>query len=232
MLNTGDAHFDFGDVFMAQPIPDVAIPVVFPDFLIRVDTPPVQIGVPDLPFIDIPRVPDRINVPGSRQKVPYLGHAGALFFEGVSGTTKYYEYGRYDAASLGIVRKVSAPNVVMAGARPTKPSLLALLARISRASGQGGRILGAYIPLAPGMYRNMLAYAEKRLKENTNSGRTPYDLIFNSCNHFMKETCNAGYAGLPPVIIPNPAGYIQLVRQSFPTLDYSSAGITVPSLGY
>ena len=217
---------------MAQPIPDVAIPVVFPDFLIRVDTPPVEIDLPDLPLIDIPRLPDRIKIPGSRQKAPYLGHAGALFFEGASGTTKYYEYGRYDAAALGIVRKIAMPNVALAAARPTKTTLLALLAKVSRSSGQGGRILGAYIPLAPGMYRNMLTFAEKRLKDNTNAKRTPYDLFFNSCNHFMKETCNAGYAGLPPVIIPNPVGYIHLVRQSFATLDYSSVGITVPSLGY
>lgn len=124
------------------------------------------------------------------------------------------------------------PNLTMTGARPTKASLLALLAKVARSSGQGGRILGAYIPLAPGMFRKMLAYAEKRLKENTNSKRSPYDIIFNSCNHFMKETCNAGYAGLPSVVIPNPAGYIYLVRQSFPLLDYSSASITVPSLGY
>ncbi len=217
---------------MSQPIPDVAIPVVFPDFLVTVDTPPVNIGVPDLPFIDIPGIPDRVNIPGSKQKVPYLGHAGALFFEGVSGTTKYYEYGRYDTAALGIVRKVTVPNVKMNTARPTKESLFALLAKVSSSSRQPGRILGAYIPLAPGMYRNMLAYAEKRLKENTNPKRNAYDLFFNSCNHFMKETCNAGYAGLPPVAIPNPAGYIQLVRQSFPTLDYSSTGLKVPSLGY
>jgi hypothetical protein len=217
---------------MSQPIPDVAIPVVFPDFLIRVDTPPVNVGVPDLPFIDIPGIPDRVKIPGSQQKVPYLGHAGALFFEGVSGMTKYYEYGRYDSAALGIVRKVTVPNVKMNTARPTKESLFALLTKVSRSSGQGGRIVGAYIPLAPGMYHNMLAYAEKRLKENTNPKRNPYDLFLNSCNHFMKGTCNAGYAGLPPVAIPNPAGYIHLVRQYFPNLDYSSTALKVPSLGY
>jgi hypothetical protein len=217
---------------MAQPIPDVSIPVVFPDYLIAVDTPPVNISIPDLPFIDIPGVPDRVKIPKSHQKVPYLGHAGVLFFEGASGMTKYYEYGRYDPAALGIVRNISVPNLKMNAAHPTKESLLALLARVSRSSGQGGRILGAYISLVPGAYSKMLAYANKRLRDNTNKMREPYDLLMNSCNHFMKETCNAGGAGLPSVVIPNPAGYIHLVRQSFPELDYSSAGIKVPSLGY
>jgi hypothetical protein len=63
---------------------DVAIPIVFPDYRIQVDTPEFGFTVPDL----LPRVnvlPARLSLPASRQRVPYLGHAGILFIDGSSG---------------------------------------------------------------------------------------------------------------------------------------------------
>ncbi|MEP7364906.1 MAG: hypothetical protein ABI972_16765 [Acidobacteriota bacterium] len=216
---------------MAQ-VADVAIPVVFPDYLIAVDTPQTSIPIPDLPFFDIPGIPKQITIPKSHNKVPFLGHGGALFFQGSTGTTKYYEYGRYDPAALGLVRKVSVPNVKMTGENPDRASLAALLAKVSRSSGQNGRILGAYISLPGGAYTKMLAYADKRLAENTNPKRAPYELLSNSCNTFMQQVCVAGGASMPAILLPNPAGYIRLVRMSFPVLDYAGGIVTVPALGY
>jgi len=40
----------------------------------------------------------------------------------------------------------------------------------------------------------MLRYAQRRLGENTNPRRTPYDLFSNSCLHFAKAVADAGGA--------------------------------------
>ena len=86
---------------------DFAVPIVFPDYLIRVDTPPIHIDVPDW----LPNIPNDIRIPGTTNRLPYLGHAGILFFNGRGGLTKYYEYGRYDRAALGLVRRHMISNV-------------------------------------------------------------------------------------------------------------------------
>lgn len=79
---------------------DLAIPIVFPDYLISVDTPAINVQVPNgLPWFDV--LPDRIRIPSGRKKLPYLGHAGILFANGQSGVTRYFEYGRYDPAAAG-----------------------------------------------------------------------------------------------------------------------------------
>jgi len=77
-----------------SPMPDVVIPIVFPDYLISVNTPTTRLPIPDLwPWGDI--LPDDVEVPATRNRLPELGHAGVLFISGARGTTKYYEYGRW-----------------------------------------------------------------------------------------------------------------------------------------
>lgn len=214
-----------------MPNNDVVIPVVFPDYLIHVDTPAVNIPLPNVPYFD---TPSRITIPGTSQRVPYLGHAGVAFFDGTRGTTKYFEYGRYPpAGALGLTRRVSMPDVSISGSgAPTRTTLTALLRTISNSSGQRGRVVGAYIQLPPGAFSLMLTYANARVAENSNSRRTPYDLFTHSCNHFMQQVAVAGGASMPPVIPPQPAGYIQVVRLMHPTLDYAGGVVTVPSIGY
>lgn len=76
-------------------MPDIAIPIVFPDYLIAVNTPKTRLQIPDLlPGLDI--LPDDIEIPETKNKFPELGHAGILFINGINGTIKYYEYGRYN----------------------------------------------------------------------------------------------------------------------------------------
>jgi hypothetical protein len=154
-----------------------------------------------------------------------LGHAGILFFNGQSGVTKYYEYGRYDPAALGLVRKQSVPDVRFgADGRPKAASMSAVLAKISRLSGQNGKIVGAYIELDAGAYDRMLKYANTQMALNSSSTRPPYELLSHSCMHFMKDTAKAGGAAMPMVIDPRPAGYIDRVRGDFPDLDFSIKG--------
>ena len=121
---------------------DVAIPIVFPDYTIAVKSKAVVIRIPDLlPKIDI--LPRQIKIPKQSHHLPYLGHAGVLFIEGESGLTRYYEYGRYDPAELGETRKRSVPDVKMGkNGRPTRKTLAATLADVSRKAGQHGRIEG------------------------------------------------------------------------------------------
>ncbi len=206
---------------------DVAIPIVFPDFLISVPTPAVTVDVPDLlPWADV--LPDRITIPATKQKLPYLGHAGILFFQGSSGLTKYFEYGRYDPAAKGLVRQQAISDVKMASnGRVTQKSLDRVLSEVSLKSGQGGKISGAYIELDPGAFIKMLACASHRMKSNSDPHRTPYELLSNSCLHFMKEVAEAGGAGMPQVIAPQPAGYIVQVRMQENDLDYARLGHVV-----
>lgn len=42
---------------------------------------------------------------------PLTGHAGVLLIDNKTGSTKYYEYGRY-GGSLGKTRNISVPNVM------------------------------------------------------------------------------------------------------------------------
>lgn len=200
---------------------DLAIPIVFPDYLIAVATPP-SLKVPDLlPGIDL--LPDRLALPAVEARVPELGHAGILLVEGSSGFTKYYEYGRYDAAKRGAVKKRTIRDVKMQrDGQPTHDSLAYTLSQISAIAGQNGRIRAAYIA-APGSYGLMLDYCQRREAESKNPKRRPYNLFSNSCVHFMSETLAAGNIKLPTMIDPRPNSYIEELRRMHPKLDYTKS---------
>lgn len=84
---------------------DLAVPIAYPDFKARSDE--IQSDVPS-------------------------GHAGILFASGGTGTTLYFEYGRYDPPqNLGLVRRVPIPNV--APGRLTVASLKPAFRRLSQA---------------------------------------------------------------------------------------------------
>lgn len=201
-------------------MPDIVIPIVFPDYLISVNIPETRLSIPDLlPGFDI--LPDDVEIPATRNKFPELGHAGVLFIHGDRGTTKYYEYGRYNGPK-GMVRKLTIRNVNTQRGHPTKTSLSYTLSQISVKSGQGGRISGAYIE-APNQYAAMLKYAQKRHLENKNPARKPYDMLSNSCNHFMKEVLQAAEVKIPFLLDPRPNSYIEEIRADYQDLDYSKA---------
>ena len=136
-----------------------------------------------------------------KHKVQYLGHAGVLFIEGQSGLTRYYEYGRYDPAALGLTQRHVVRDVEIGrNGRPTMKSLATTLADVSRKAGQRGRIEGAYIELDSPAFIRMDGHAKARMKENANRKRAPYALLSNSCLHFMKSTVEAGGTTLPMVL--------------------------------
>jgi hypothetical protein len=199
---------------------DVVIPIVYPDYRIAVSTPAKTIKLPKA--LSKRGLPSQITIPAQKQKLPYLGHAGVLFINGKSGLTKYYEYGRYDAAALGWTRKVTVPDVkIDKSGKPTEKSLASTLAVISTKAGQNGRISAAYIEIKDGKFKDMLVYAEKRVSQNNNSKRDPYTLVANSCMHFSKEVAEAGGATIPWILDPRPNSFIGEVQSEHPALEFS-----------
>jgi hypothetical protein len=199
---------------------DAVIPIVFPDYLIAVNTPPIKIKIPDvLPWIDV--MPDHYAVAATKNKVPELGHAGVLLIEGKTGVTRYYEYGRYDPAGLGLTRSVRVSNVgIDKEGRPTMATLKQVLREISTKAGHGGRISGVYVE-TPGKFPDMEKYARSRLSDNKNPKRVPYNLTSNSCITFAKEVAEAGGVATPWMLDPRPNSYIGEFQADFPDVQYN-----------
>jgi len=178
-------------VNFVDPLGQDAIAIVFPDY--RIATPAGRVGG--------------------------LGHAGILLIDPKTGLTKYYEYGRYDALGLGEVRNKSVPNVNSCEAEaPSGKSLQKVLGAISRQSGHGGRIKGAYV--RDDNFEAMNKYAQQRMAENSNPERVPYGIISNNCGTFMKDVLDAGGVDTPWMIDPRPNSYIDELRDEFPPIDF------------
>ena len=136
-------------------------------------------------------------------KIGGLGHAGVLLIDNKTGVTKQYEYGRYDKENKGFVRKVTISNVVIGkDGKPTLKSLNKVLRQISKKSGHGGRIDGAYI--ISDKFKEMNDYAKSKLKENSNPDRKPYSLFDNNCGTFAADVINQDETVDQPWIV-NPA---------------------------
>jgi len=192
---------------------DVCVPIVFTEY---------KIAVPHAK-VDLPKFINKLGIADieTPKKLNDLGHAGCLFIRGADGLSKYYEYGRYDPENKGLTRKQRIPDVTLTKAgRLQWPSLQAVLHTISFKAGQGGVITAAWIA-APGKFAAMLDYAEKRVKENMDKGREPYDLLFNSCNHFMKGVMEAAGLRTPLMVDKRPVSYIKEIRDLYPDLDYT-----------
>jgi hypothetical protein len=205
-----------------KPRQDAAIPIVFPDYRITVETPEFAVTVPDLiPWGNV--LPDRLKIPRAKTKVENLGHAGILIIEGSTGRTRYYEYGRYDPAQRGWTRQWAVADVTIGkSGRPTRKSLEKTLSQISVKAGLSGRITGAYIELAPGAFLKMDGYATARIRANADAKREPYSLLGNSCLNFMKEVAEVGGARMPLTVAPHPAGYVVLLQMLQPDLSYDA----------
>ena len=193
---------------------DAVIPIVFPDYKITVEVPPQKVDI--LPWFEF----DDFTTPGYKDKFSNLGHAGVMFINGNTGLTKYYEYGRYDSAALGLVRRVPIPDAKASNGAIELESLKAPLRKISLVAGQTGRIQGVYIEVE-NKFGDMLKYAEDRKRQNNNPARRPYDLTDNSCIHFTKEVTKAAGVETPWMLDPRPNSYIGEFRSDYPDLDYS-----------
>lgn len=205
---------------------DVVIPIVFPDYKITIEIQQAEVDV--FPWVKF----DNFTTPAFKEKVSNLGHAGVLFINGKTGTTKYYEYGRYDQPEeLGIVVKArNLPDAKIIDGRIDLVSLKKTLSFISRVSGQSGRIQGVYIETG-GKYDAMLKHAELRKSQNSVPKRRPYDILNNSCIHFVKEITEIAGVSTPWMIDPRPNSYIGEFRDDFPDLDYKNSTLVIEGVG-
>lgn len=192
---------------------DTCVPIAFTEYRIAIPTAKV-----DLPkFMNDRGIAD-FNTPGQMSD---LGHAGCLFIKGASGLTRYYEYGRYDSAALGLARRQSLPDLRLdRGGQPVWASLKDVLGAISTKAGKGGLISAAWIA-APGRFDAMQAYADKRMADNRLATRIPYSLFRNSCLHFMKGVMDAAGIRTPILVDPRPVSYIDEIKAIHTPLDFN-----------
>ena len=205
---------------------DVVIPIVFPDYKVTVEVQKTKVDV--FPWTTF----DDFHIPAYTDRISNLGHAGILFASGKTGTTKYYEYGRYDPPkNLGLVVKArNLPDVVIKNGKIELASLKKPLSFISRISGQSGRVQGVYIQVE-NKYEAMLGYAELRKSQNALPNRTPYHLITNSCIHFVKEITKKAEVATPWMVDPRPNSYMGKFRDDFPDLDYKNDVLKIEGVG-
>lgn len=159
-----------------------------------------------------------------------LGHSGVLLIDNKTGSTKYYEYGRYQTSdgTKGRVRNVIVPDVVMGeNGMPTPESLNKVLSKISDQSGQGGNIEGAYVK--SDKFKEMNNYAVEKLNESNigqkgyNKDREPYSLAGNNCATFasdvLKQDKDVNVSG---TIINTPSKIAGSYRSNYDKVDYTS----------
>ncbi|HMS29874.1 MAG TPA: RHS repeat-associated core domain-containing protein [Saprospiraceae bacterium] len=167
-----------------------------------------------------------------------LGHAGVLLIDNKKGLTKYYEYGRYDTkdGTKGRVRTISMSNVKIGeDGKPTQESLNKVLEQISKKSGQGGKIEGAYVE---GDFKTMNDYAQSKLKESNpqyneyDKEREPYSLTGNNCATFscdvLKQDPEAK-KNAPWIFNPTPNNVAEEYQDNFPKVNYDPKTKTTTS---
>ena len=205
---------------------DILIPIVFPDYKVTIEFKESEVDI--FPWMKM----DNFKTPSFKSKLSNLGHAGVLFINGRNGTSKYYEYGRYDPPeNLGLVRKArNLPNVRVSSAGIDFSTLKATLSSISKVSGDSGRIEGAYIEVN-NKYNEMLQHAEHRKAQNATASRKAYDTATNNCMHFVKEISEKAGVPTPWMVDPRPNSYISEFRSSFPDLDFKNGLLEIEGKG-
>ncbi|QLE84788.1 hypothetical protein FLM48_06635 [Shewanella sp. Scap07] len=193
---------------------DILIPIVFPDYKIIVDTPRTDVDI--FPWVNF----DNFTIRKSSQQISNLGHAGILLINGVSGLTKYYEYGRYDyPEKIGVVRRVPVPNVKTGVDGVDLNSLVPVLKKVSNKAGKGSRVEGVFLEAA-GVFEKLNQRVAAQKSQNSNPARKKYDLTKNSCIHFVKRLVEAAGKETPWMIDPRPNSYIGEFRDEYRDLDF------------
>lgn len=137
-------------------------------------------------YVDYPDYP--ITIPGTKTKLE-LGHAAVIAVDEKTGTTKYFEYGRYDS-DFGQVKQRVVPNLVMSNGQPTQASLQNLYSYISTNYGKSGAVNPTYNTDSD--YQKIVNYA---LKLQSDTGRESYSwnpLSPNTCKTFAGNAIDAG----------------------------------------
>jgi hypothetical protein len=193
---------------------DYVIPLVFPDYKIRIDGYQATLFGRKLTIPDV--------------SAPYLGHAGVLIINGKNGQSKYYEYGRYPGPGpAGRVRVGNIPDVVLNdGGAITESSLKKTLRHISSKHGQSGDITG--IVLRGAVFDKALSWLKEKEAENTKTTRKEYDLGNHNCITFATDLAEAVGFSIPRRFLAVvPTTYMMQFQISEPDLDYTFATDTL-----
>lgn len=150
-------------------------------------------------------------------KIGGLGHGGVLLIDNKTGTTKYYEFGRYDKEGKGIVRNIPISDVKIGkDGMPTQKSLDKVMKQISEKAGQSGRIEGAYVK--SDRFKEMNDYAQKKMKDNTNPNRKDYSLTSNNCGTFAADVVKQDEdvkKDAPIIVDPRPNSIVGEYQDNF-----------------
>ena len=93
--------------------------------------------------------------------------------------------------------------------RPTQQSLDKLMKAVSKNSGQGGKVDGAYFDYSDKQTADMNKSMESKMAQNSNPDREPYDLTSNNCATFCIDTLKAGGKDVPDPLIDLPNSVIK-----------------------
>lgn len=131
-------------------------------------------------------------------KLP-LGHAGSLLIDNATGHTKYYEFGRYDKNTSGVIgagldkadgniRNVPVSDAVIGkDGKPTQDSLAKIYGELSAKTGKGKPVEADYVEGAD--YGKMQSYVNDTAN---NKDREKYSLPGNNCKTFKDDVINSG----------------------------------------
>jgi len=115
-----------------------------------------------------------------------LGHGAVIAVDPQTGTTMYFEYGRYNG-NFGRVKQRVTPDVVIQSGKPTAESLANLYKYISKHYGKNSPVDATYYSDAD--FQKIVDFALKRMADKN---RKPYDLFKNNCKTFAAEAIKAG----------------------------------------
>jgi RHS repeat-associated protein len=122
-----------------------------------------------------------------------LGHAAVIAIDPKTGTTKYFEYGRYDS-DFGQVKGPPdrrVPDVTIGpNGKPTRESLARLYDFASRNYGKGSRVEATYYDDAD--YQRVIDFAMQRMRDPNRRAYSWNLLKPNHCYSFANEAIQAG----------------------------------------
>jgi RHS repeat-associated protein len=116
-----------------------------------------------------------------------LGHAGVVSVCPDTGSTRYYEYGRYDPEKKGMVRRQRVPDLkIGSDGKPTQESLNNLYDFLSKNYGKNSPVSPNYYPDAD---HNKINEFMENLKNDPN--RKDYNLLNNNCKTVARDAISA-----------------------------------------
>lgn len=154
------------------------------------------------------------------------GHAGILMVDN-NGTTKYFEYGRYNnndarkygaASDKGIVRKLTIPNFNGRNSDQIWNTIKSF-----EVQNTGGKVTVSEIPNFD--FNKGMEYVNNY---SNDPNRKPYNLLLRNCGSFVDNILKAGYMGkskLPTIILRSPVNYSEEYEKAgFQTNTFKNGG--------